>query len=165
MAVVRDSPTDPLIGHQARLLLLLEALTDHAGGVRAMSGIAGFDFLLRYPVVLERVLTDQGIGIPPELSVRDVERRAIEARMLRYKYGFWDHRYYPLVGRLVAMQLVDLERVGAPIQLRLSDDGRRATAKLTGYRWALMRGRCGLIAEHLRMTANQLRLTIEAALR
>lgn len=162
--MIRDTPNDPLIGHQARLLLLLSQLTEHAGGVRAMSAIAGYDFLLRYPVVLERILVEQGISLPPELSVRDVERRAIEARMLRYKYGFWDHRYYPLVGRLVAMQLVNLERVEAPIQLHLSDVGRQAAATLAGYRWALMRGRCTLIAEHLRMTGNQLRLNIEAAL-
>ena len=129
-----------------------------------MSAIAGYDFLLRYPVVFERVMAKRGVEVPPELSVRDVERRAIDARMLRYKYGFWDHRYYPLVGRLVATRLVDLERVEAPIQVRLSDLGRQAAATLVGPRWALMRGRCVLIAEQLRATGNQLRLTIEGAL-
>jgi hypothetical protein len=160
----RDRPGDPLAGHRARLLLLIDALSTDGRSVRALSAIARHDFLLRYPVVLERVLDAQGVAVPRELGVRRAERRAVEARMLRYKYGVWDHRYYALIGQLVATALVDLERVEAPIQLRLSDRGAKATAQLRGHRWALIRGRSRLLADHLHVSGYQLGQHIEEAL-
>jgi hypothetical protein len=162
--MMRDRPGDPMAGHLARLLLLAEALSADGGSLRALSTVARHDFLLRYPVVLERVLEEQGVALVPELSPRAIERRAVEARMLRYKFGFWDHRYYSLVGRLVGMGLVELDRVDAPIEMRLSNRGARAAEQLSGHRWAILRGRARLLRVNLDVTGYRLGQLIEQAI-
>lgn len=159
-----DRPGDPVVGHLARLLLLIEALSSHERSVRALSTVARHDFLLRHPVVLHRVLEAQGVAMPASVGVRPSELRAVESRMLRYKFGFWDHRYYALVGRLVAMDLVVLHRVEAPIEISLSRVGEQAAQELQGHRWRLLRGRSALLAEHLHVSGYRLGQQIERAL-
>jgi hypothetical protein len=161
---MRDTAEDPIAGHLARLLLLIEALSAEGGHVRAMSALARHDFLLRYPVILARVLAAQGVLMPADLSVRVIEQHAIDSTMLRYKYGVWDHRYYPLIGRLVAAEFIALDRMTAPIQFRLSDGGAAAAAEFAGPSWTLLRGRSRLLAEHLHVTGYQLGQLINQAI-
>ncbi len=151
-----DAPGDPFNGHVGRLLLLIEALSSDERYVRAMSTVARHDFLLRHPTVLEQVLHSLGVDMPPYAAPRPAERLAIESRMVRYKFGFWDHRYYSLVGRLVALGLVEVLRAKAPIELRISSQGRSAASALDGHSWELTRARCWLLKQHLHTTGNQL---------
>ena len=48
--------------HAARLLVLISAFSgeDHAGSMEGLTKLAKLDFLLRYPVMLERALTAKG---------------------------------------------------------------------------------------------------------
>lgn len=73
--------------HLARLLLLLDAFTRKGGRLDGLTKIAKLDFLLRYPVFLERILVKRGLAWPSGLAPDANERLAVESRMVRYKYG------------------------------------------------------------------------------
>lgn len=115
--------------HQARLLILLAAVAGPNGRVSGLTKIAKLDFLVRYPVFLQELLTTLGHDVlAARVGTTDDERRAVESRMIRYKYGPWDDRYYGIVGALIGRGL--LEYVGAPDQLsvRVTPGGQAVAA-------------------------------------
>jgi hypothetical protein len=89
--------------HTARLLLLLNAFAgeDGSGAVMGLTKLAKLDFLLRYPVMLERVLIARGRSVR-DMRLEDHERQSVESKMVRYRFGPWDHRYREFLNILVA---------------------------------------------------------------
>src|ERR1041384_107883 len=84
--------------HLARLLILLNVFAGRDGThtVEGLTKLAKLDFLLRYPAYLERAVKARLEGQEDErtverVSVADFERRSIESRMVRFRYGPWDH--------------------------------------------------------------------------
>src|SRR5262249_7417637 len=77
----------------ARLLLLLDAFAEdgQSGAIEGLTKLAKLDFLLRYPVMLERALKAKGHSIR-EVQLEDYERHSVESEMVRYRFGPWDHR-------------------------------------------------------------------------
>ncbi len=43
--------------------------------------------------------------------------------MIRYKYGPWDDRYYPVLGTLAGLGLIDVARNGRSFKLSLTEHG------------------------------------------
>jgi hypothetical protein len=80
--------------HLARLLLLLRAFAGQKGNktINGLTKMVKLDFLLRYPVYLERALQARGSS-PTRAEVLDHERKSVESAMIRYHYGPWDPRY------------------------------------------------------------------------
>jgi hypothetical protein len=109
--------------HIARLLLLMAA---HAGDKnRPMEGLtklAKLDFLLRYPNCLERALRSAGKD-PTEAGIADFERTTIESKMVRFRYGSWDHRYRRWVALMVAHGLVAVDVKGKTVRLWPKHEG------------------------------------------
>lgn len=154
--LIIDRPGDPLIVHVGRVLLLVDAFTGRTSTLRGLPKLARLDFLLRFPAYLEAVLDERNRPLPFELRATYHERRAPEVALIRWKYGPWDHRYYPLLGRLVGQALVEARTSGGMLRLRTTDNGREAAAALEGSAWDLMRQRAhalrrgaDLSAEHL----------------
>ena len=89
---------DGIESHAARLMFLLK----HGvrGKDRSIAGrlkVAKMDFFLRYPAYLKRAATIKGIDhsqIPQEIRP--------ESRMIRYKYGPWDAKYYDVFAYLAS---------------------------------------------------------------
>lgn len=109
--------------HLARILVLLRAF--HRADAPAVEGItklAKLDFLLRYPSCFEKAMQARGVSVK-NIPVDDFERLTIEARMVRYKFGPWDHRYRRFLNILVARRLVTVRTDGRTIQIDLSDRG------------------------------------------
>lgn len=111
LALVRED----LAYHQARVLLLITAVAavpGHSGKVDGLTKLAKLDFLLRYPVLAPSVL-DRLDPADPRLHLSDDDRANplhAEAPMIRYKYGPWDDRYYPVIGALVSRGLLRYAR-------------------------------------------------------
>lgn len=147
--------------HTIRVLILLEAMTRRRASLEGLTKLAKLDFLLRYPSFLERLLERDGLEWPPGAGPTDIERDAVESRMVRYRYGPWDDLYYPIVGGLVSRDLVEVDRRGNRVSMRLTERGRQA-ARLAreGAPWAAIGARCDLLAQHFDLTGNQLKSRI-----
>lgn len=140
--------------HQARVLLLVQAVASDPGHARKLDGLtklAKLDFLVRYPalapVVLDRLSeTDPRMHLTNEevLSPADVPDP-----MTRYKYGPWDDRYYPVVGALVSRGLLKyLKGRRGSVALAPTPAGRTLVAQLTADPlWLSISERCSAVAE------------------
>lgn len=151
-----DSPRDPLVVHIARVLLLIDTFTGKSAVLRGLPKLARLDFLLRFPVYLEALLDERGRPLPFALRPTYHERRAPEAALIRWKYGPWDHRYYPMLGRLVGQALVQADITGGILVLRTTDNGRQAAASLDGASWQLVRERARALRRGADVSAERL---------
>jgi len=116
--------------HVARLLLLLATRPDK--GKKPMEGLtklAKLDFLLRYPNNLERALEREGKDLA-QAQVEAYERTTIESKMIRFKYGPWDHRYRRWAAIMVAKGLAQIYLKGKTVCLQLTDQGRQVANEL-----------------------------------
>lgn len=122
--------------HIARLLLLMAANAGDRIKDRPMEGLtklAKLDFLLRYPNCLERALIALNRD-SREAKVQDFERTTIESKMIRFRYGPWDHRYRRWVSLMAARGLVTVGVVGRTVMLRLMPKGYDVAAMVANTR-------------------------------
>jgi hypothetical protein len=119
--------------HQARVLILINEMAGKSGSLDGLTKLAKLDFLLRYPVFLEE-LARQGVianlELPEETRPSAEERNAVESRMIRYKYGPWDDRYYGIIGQLVGRGLAEYVPSRGRVALRPTEGGRAVARAL-----------------------------------
>lgn len=116
--------------HLARIIVLLKAFSRaDRPAIEGITKLAKLDFLLRYPSCLEKALIARGVSVR-NIPVDDFERLTIEARMIRYRFGPWDHRYRRFLNILVARRLAVVRTDGRTIQIDCpwSDDLRQVAA-------------------------------------
>lgn len=172
--LTRDAPTrtirrkrandDSPNYHSARVLLLVDAASPRRKQLKGLTKLAKLDFLLRYPVMLERLLErdKRGEVLPEELRPSEDERSAVESRMIRYKYGPWDERYYQVLASLVGRGLIEIDRSVPNLAVRPTPAGRLMAQVLRRDPvWALTGDRATFIAKtYSRYTGNRLKETI-----
>jgi hypothetical protein len=151
-----------LDAHTGRVLLILRhfGATD-AKPLEGLTKLAKLDFLLRYPAFTERLLNDLGadweLGTEPSLS----ERLAVESRMIRYKYGPWDDRYYPVLGTLVGLGLVKVVKKGRTLVMALTESGTEVAVGLADLDdWEQIDRRTSLLHRHFNLTGSRLKKLI-----
>lgn len=132
---------DSLEFHAARLLLLIY----HAGAPRAKrivgrTKLAKMDFLVRYPTYLVEAARIKGA----QTDIRPIARP--ESRMIRYKYGPWDERYYDVFAFLVAKDFVEIRPTKAKgDSFQLTEKGKAAVEELEGPEFDEIVERCKLV--------------------
>ena len=86
--------------HAARLLLLLQycGANSHIDG---LTKLAKLDFFVRYPEFFEKVSRYMGKSIKSSTE-------HIESKMIRYRYGPWDKRYYDILSYLKSKDLIQV---------------------------------------------------------
>lgn len=98
--------------HVSRLTLLI-----HLAGrpvyrptIEGRTKLAKLDFFVRYPVFLAKAIKIAGFSelIQQASSVINYSSQ-IEAGMLRYKYGPWDHKYYIILAYMLSKKLINIE--------------------------------------------------------
>lgn len=161
LALLRDD----LAYHQARILLLVDAVSKdpkHARKLDGLTKLAKLDFLLRYPALASKVL-DHLSESDPRLNLTHEEVTTpteVEAPMVRYKYGPWDDRYYAIIGALVGRGLLRYVkgRKGS-VALATTKEGRRLAEEMSRARdWKAIGERSEAIAEASSgMTGNALK--------
>lgn len=144
--------------HEARLLLLLLAFSgeDGQGVIEGLTKLAKLDFFLRYPALLERALVERRAA-PKLAAVEDHERDSVESRMVRYRFGPWDHRYYAFLDLLVSKGLIAIHPEGRRITIRLTPKGAgvaRSIAESEPFKPVARRAR--LLKTHLDLTATNI---------
>jgi len=110
--------------HIGRLLILLAAFAGQDGtkSINGLTKLAKLDFLLRYPVFLERAL-DSKQAPSHGVEIEEHERISVESKMVRYRYGPWDFRYRRLLNIMIAKGLVNFNIEGRTIQIGLTIQG------------------------------------------
>ncbi len=144
--------------HIARLLVLLDAFagTEGTDPVEGLTKLAKLDFLLRYPVMLDRALQAKG------KSVRDVlllehEKQSVESEMVRYRFGPWDHRYREFLNILVAKNLAAVSIEGRTHVITLTAPGRELAQRFAAEPlFEPYARRSEILKRHFDMTATNL---------
>lgn len=118
--------------HAARLLVLISAFSDagQRDAVEGLTKLAKLDFLLRYPVMLERALAAKGRSTR-DVKLEDHERLSVESQMVRYRFGPWDHRYREFLNILVGKGLVTVSVEGRKVVIMLTERGRTLASELS----------------------------------
>jgi hypothetical protein len=117
--------------HAARLLILISAFSStKQGTVEGLTKLAKLDFLLRYPVMLERALVAKNRSTR-DVHLEDYERLSVESQMVRYRYGPWDHRYREFLNILIGKGLVIVRVEGRRTVLSLTDNGKALATELS----------------------------------
>jgi hypothetical protein len=152
--------------HQARVLILVDEFT--SGRRKPLSGLtklAKLDFLLRYPNFMERLLPAGKDSWTDGTRPSTFEYLAVESRVIRYKYGPWDDRYYPVLGALVGRGLLNLRRDTQGLEMEPTILGRQVASTLRrDPAWAVTSRRAELLYKHLNYTGNRLKTLIYAQL-
>lgn len=143
--------------HLARIVVLLKAFArPDAPAIEGITKLAKLDFLLRYPSCLEQALIARGVSAK-NIPVDDFERLTIEARMIRYRYGPWDHRYRRFLNILVARRLTLVRTDGRTIQIDLTPPGSDLAEKLIASPgFSGVYERAVLLSKHLNLKARAL---------
>ena len=150
--------------HVARVLLLVSAFsTGPKSKLDGLTKLAKLDFLLRYPTYLEQVMEGRGKPLPHALLPTVEERRALESAMIRYKYGPWDDRYYPVVGRLIGTRLARHVPGRGAVTLQITETGRHAADALASGPWATTAGRARHLKRNLDLSGSTLQRLIYAS--
>lgn len=144
--------------HLGRLLVLIDAFAGKAGDqkLEGLTKLAKLDFLLRYPAFLERAIRVRGSDAS-QVRVEEFERNSIEARMVRFKYGPWDHRYRRFLNTLAGRGLIHVHTAGRTVIIGQTERGREAAEILKSEpEYAGIRQRAALLKRHLNLTATTL---------
>jgi hypothetical protein len=151
-----------LDAHTGRVLLLLRhfGATD-AKPLEGLTKLAKLDFLIRYPTFTEQLLYDLGADWELGTEPSDSERLAVESRMVRYKYGPWDDRYYPVLGTLVGLGLVSVAKKGRTLVMSLTEFGTEVAAGLADQDdWEQVDRRASFLHRHFNLTGSRLKKLI-----
>lgn len=143
--------------HLARIIVLLRAFSQaDTPAIEGITKLAKLDFLLRYPSCLEKALIARGVSAK-SIPVDDFERLTIEARMVRYRYGPWDHRYRRFLNILVARHLAIVRTDGRTIHIDLTLQGNALAEKLIeAPSFSRVYMRATLLKSHLNLKARAL---------
>jgi hypothetical protein len=128
-----DPTVESIAYHAARLLMLIaycgkprSARSATLPAVEGRTLLAKLDFFLRYPnylmkaaEILQKEVSGEDIGVTGESGAMSVE-----SRMVRYRYGPWDHIYYPALAYLVGKRLIVVETMRGADIFRLTPQGR-----------------------------------------
>lgn len=118
--------------HLGRLVLLLSAFDrgeEERPAIEGITKLAKLDFLLRYPTYFEKAMRARKVA-EKNIIIEPYERKTVEAEMVRYRYGPWDHRYRRFLNVLAAKGLVSIQTTGRTINLALTDRGRRYAERI-----------------------------------
>jgi hypothetical protein len=140
IGLVGKRPLDPLLildnnipFHATRLLLLIYL----AGRPKSNPVIDGrtklvkLDFFVRYPEYLIKAARYSSANDKAEVVQSTLRSaRTIESRMIRYRYGPWDHKYYLILAYLSGKQLITISVRERMDRYALSETGRGICAAL-----------------------------------
>lgn len=144
--------------HVARLLILIDAFAedDKSGAVEGLTKLAKLDFLLRYPIMLERALEAKSQSIKG-VQLEDHERFSVESQMVRYRFGPWDHRYRVVLNILVSKGLVSISIEGRTVVITATERGRDCAKQLASDQlFEQYSRRAKLLKRHFDMKATNL---------
>lgn len=143
--------------HLARLLLILKYLSADSPErpLAGLTKLAKLDFLLRYPVFLERALHVRHAN-SANVRTEPYERLSVESAMVRYRFGPWDERYRRFLNLLSAKGLIRVSVEGRTITIFLTESGVAAANELSSQPEFDQISRRAQLLKHFDLTATNL---------
>jgi hypothetical protein len=114
--------------------------------------------------VLEHVLRQRRADMPLATMPTAIEQAAADGMPLRFQFGPWDTRYYPVLARLVGWTLVVRQHTNTRPTFRVTQTGHDTSERLNGLGWDRDRLRARLIARHARLSGETLGKLIAVAI-
>lgn len=117
--------------HLARLLILMNEMSKKEYGeiIQGITKLVKLDFLLRYPNVLEQALKRKGKSTA-SIKIKPYEVDSVESKMIRYKFGPWDNRYWEFLRILEAKGLIDFGEENKTVLIRITPQGKTIAENL-----------------------------------
>lgn len=143
--------------HLARLLLIFKALAADSPDrpLAGLTKLAKLDFLLRYPVFLERALEARRANMV-NVRTETYERLSVESAMVRYRFGPWDERYRRFLNLLSGKGLIRVTVEGRTITMFLTPAGISAANDLSSLPEFEQLNRRAQLLKHFNLTATNL---------
>lgn len=107
-----------------RILILLNIFSQSNSKelFRGLTKLVKLDFLLRYPINLERAVNfNRKRKI--DCYIKEYEKYNVESKMIRYLYGPWDPKYRNYINILVAKKLISIKKIGKTFIINLTEKG------------------------------------------
>lgn len=145
----------PTAEGEIRLLLLIDAFSNQAGGLQGRTKLAKLDFLLRYPAFFKRALVARtGSESPPDLP----EDNPIEQRMVRYRFGPWDPSYFALLGSLIGRGLIQVVPYDRGLGYKTTDLGATLAGHMRDEQsWSTTANAIKLLRRHFNLSGTTLK--------
>lgn len=134
-----------------RMLMLLNTFSGKkkTGKIEGIIKLAILDFLIRYPVALDRVLEQEEIkgnkkAASKRLVLQSYEWNSIEAKMMKFNFAPWDFKYRKTISILKAKKLVEIDVNSKKVVLGITDKGIKLSNsinEINSYKYLLIRCR------------------------
>ncbi|MHA1410003.1 MAG: hypothetical protein ACTSQY_06825 [Candidatus Odinarchaeia archaeon] len=114
-----------------RILILLNIFSqsDSQEVFRGLTKLVKLDFLLRYPLNLERAVNhDRKRKI--DCHIKEHEKYNVETKMIRYLYGPWDPKYRNYLNILIAKNLIKIKKIRKTYVINLTENGLKISNTL-----------------------------------
>jgi hypothetical protein len=144
--------------HLARILILLNAFEQGSSGgpIEGLTKLAKLDFLLRYPVMLQKALEVRGRSTG-DVRLESHELYSVESQMVRYRFGPWDHRYREFLNVLVGKGLATVSVEGRKVVISITQKGTALAEELSSTEpFELHASRSRALKRHLDLSATSL---------
>ena len=91
--------------------------------------VVKLDFLLRYPTILEEALIMKK-KTGKYLGIKDYERGLVESKMIRYRFGPWDDRYWSILSTMESMKLLKIVKIDGVTNYMVTNEGMKIAEEL-----------------------------------
>jgi hypothetical protein len=132
-----------------RMLILIDTFAgkNSNGKIEGITKLAILDFLLKYPVALDRTLEKQKTLGNKAINkkgfeLESYEVNSIDAKMMRFNFAPWDFKYRRIVSILKAKGLISVDLEGNKVALQITSNGidmAKEIRSLNNYKYLIKR--------------------------
>ncbi|TDL67426.1 hypothetical protein E2R56_19735 [Rhodococcus qingshengii] len=135
-----------------RMLILIDKMAGRNQNqtIDGINKLVKLDFLLRYPVALERALMRLNkYKDVPKIDIQQYERESVETNLMHFNYGPWDSRYRRFLTILEAKGLIAYIISGKTVNVSITQTGHRTVEDISSFsEFQDYVKRSGLIKKH-----------------
>lgn len=113
-----------------RLLILINVFTNKnkTAGIEGITKLAIFEFLLKYPYALQKIVEFEQRQKPKSakqvnVKLEEYEKESIEAHMMALNFAPWNYKYRNEISVLSAKKLISLSIVKNKVDVCITDEG------------------------------------------
>jgi hypothetical protein len=119
-----------------RILILIDKMAGRnlKQTIDGINKLVKLDFLLRYPVALERALIKLKIEKDvPTIDIQEYERESVETNLMHFNYGPWDSRYRRFLTILERKGLIAYIISGKTVKVSITHTGHNTVKDISSH--------------------------------